>query len=199
MAPGCPHRPTLNDIPQGLTGTEYFEKECSECIFHVSQGLWQWGQLVGSLQYNISKRYANASWNLNVTLDLFHTMSPQLNWQSGSSQRDDLCVDLEPHQPQPSCEPRQQGTVLSLLLTICICHYSSSCTWYSTASGTGTGAAPWDGQRGWPFLWAKPCKRKTATPNAASPTKVLRLHHPQFKPVNSTGCAEGRAVSTKMH
>lgn len=61
MAPGCPLRLTLSDTPQGLTGTEYFEKERSEYIFHVSQGLWQWGQFVGSLQYNISKRYANAS------------------------------------------------------------------------------------------------------------------------------------------
>lgn len=46
-------------------------------------------------------------------------------------------MDLVPHQHQLSCEPRQQGTVLCLLLTICSCSYTSSSTLHSTARDTG--------------------------------------------------------------
>lgn len=102
-------------------------------------------------------------------------------------------MDLVPHQLY--CEPRQQGTVLCLLLTICSCYYTSSSTLHSTARDTGRVG----NTLGWPEGLAiplgqslgKPCKSKTVTPDASCPTKVLRPHHPQFSPSTALAVQRG--------
>lgn len=127
--------------------------------FSCSQGLWQRGQFVHSFQY-ISKRYANASWNLKVTLNLFHTTNPQLNLQSGSNQRvfQSQCKAIptrlwitKQHRfgvtPAPALLWAQPaGSCPASVPTICICYYTSSNTLHSPTSDTGiTGST-----LGWP-------------------------------------------------
>lgn len=160
-----PRRQVLNDTPQGLTGTEYLEKELSEYSFCISQGLWQWGQFATCLQYNISKRRANASWNSNVPFDVFHTTNSQLNYEVAIIRKFSSItisefphaykwtssMDLVPHQHQLCCEPRQQGPVLLLLPALCICYYTSSSMLHSTGSGAGILGC----QGVWQLLWDK--------------------------------------------
>lgn len=109
-----PRTLALRDAPQGLTGPQAFVKELFQHSFGVSQGLWQRGQLATSWQYDISKRYANASWNANVTFHLFHTINSQLNLWSGNN-RDFLLSS---------------------------CKWTPTCLWIQKQHGFGSTATP---------------------------------------------------------